>query len=268
MSRIEEALEKATKLKTSTQRGNLKVFKEVEPIEVSNHRLVTITQPDSPISEEYKKLKSIIIRATKADFLNTIMVTSAVDNEGKSLTAINLAVSLAQEIDHSILLVDADLRKPLIHEYLGIKPRYGLSEYLTKDMDISEVLIKTGIGNLVLLPAGSRAQNPVELISSEKMRLLVKEIKHRYMDRYVIIDTPPVLPFAETIPLASYVDGIIFVVKEGHAQRKVIKDALNLVKGSNILGVVFNAVTAESLDGYYYHYYKNYYMEAPTISRG
>ncbi len=264
MSRIEEALEKANKLRDAeiTKKAELlndKDIKSPEAINVNNPYLVTLTQPHSPVAEEYRKLKSVVIKATKADFLNTIMISSAIDNEGKSLTALNLAISLAQEIDHSILLVDADLRKPMIHEYLGIKTKHGLSDYLTENIDISEILVKTGIGNLRIIPAGNRTKNPVELLSSEKMKSLINELKHRYVNRYIILDTPPVLHFAEAITLSSYVDGIIFVVKEGYAQRNIIKDAVNLFKDSNILGVVFNSVSSENLDGHYSRYYRGYY---------
>jgi Mrp family chromosome partitioning ATPase len=91
------------------------------------------------------------------------------------------------------------------------------------------------------------------------MKSLINELKHRYVDRYIILDTPPILPFAEAITLSSYVDGIIFVVKEGYAQRNIIKDAVNLYKDSNILGVVFNSVSSENLDGHYSRYYRGYY---------
>jgi exopolysaccharide/PEP-CTERM locus tyrosine autokinase len=263
MSKIEEALEKAAKLRESASLKKTPPFREinrdVKPVEVKNPYVVTITQPDSPIAEEYKKLKSIIIRQTKENFLNTIMVTSAIDNEGKTLTAVNLAVSLAQEIDHSILLIDADLRKPMIHEYFGVTTKYGLLEYLTQDIDVSEILIKTGIGNLVIIPAGQKSKNPVELLSSEKMKSLVNELKHRYIDRYVILDTPPLLPFAESIAICSYVDGVVFVVREGYAQLKAIDEAIGLVKDMNILGIVFNSVSNENLDKHYYSRYRRYY---------
>jgi exopolysaccharide/PEP-CTERM locus tyrosine autokinase len=261
MSKLEEALEKANKLRElSTAAGKdrskkLDIFKKVEPIRVNNRYIITINQPESPITEEYRRFKSMLIRETKADFLNTIMITSAIDSEGKSLTAINLAITLAQEIDHSILLIDSDLRKPTIHEYLGVEYKYGLSDYLTKDIEVSEILIKTGIGKLVLLPAGQTVKNPVELLSSEKMKALIKELKQRYMDRYVIIDTPPILPFADAIALGSFVDGIVFVIKEGYAQKKSIEEALNLIKNFNILGVVFNDVSTANLDGHYSRYY-------------
>jgi exopolysaccharide/PEP-CTERM locus tyrosine autokinase len=261
MSKIEDALEKANELRGSSalnEGRKLDAFKGIETEEINNHCLVTITQPDTQIAEEYRRLKSMLIRETKADFLNTIMITSSLDAEGKTLTATNLAITLAQEIDHSILLIDADLRKPRIHEYLGIKNGYGLSDYLTQDIDISEVLIKTGIGNLVVLPAGHAVNNPVELLSSEKMKSLIKDLKHKYMDRYIIIDTPPILHFADAIAIGSLVDGIIFVVMEGRTQKKTIENALNLIKDLNVLGLVFNNVREENLDGHYSHYYYGY----------
>ncbi len=261
MSKLEEALEKANQLRKAppASAGKLDVFKTVTPVaSISNEHLVTITQPDSSVTEEYRKLKSMLIRATKENFLNTIMVTSSIDGEGKSITAINLAITLAQEIDHTILLIDTDLRKPQVHEYLGIKPKYGLSDYLMRDIDITDILIKTGIGNLVVLPAGNRVKNPVELLSSAKMQELIKELKHRYIDRYIILDTPPIVPFAETIAISSYVDGVLFVIKEGHAQKKIIENAMNIMQDLNVLGIVFNGANAENLDGHYssYYYYK------------
>ena len=260
MSKLEEALEKANKLRESGHIDKVcktVVAKESVPVEVTNQHIVTITQPYSPIAEEYRKLKSMILRKTKKDFLNTIMITSAIAGEGKSVTAINLAVTLAQAIDHSILLIDADLRKPRLHEYLGIENEYGLSDYLAGDMDLSEVMIKTGIGKLALIPAGSSVDNPLELLASEKMKALIKEVKQRYKDRYVIIDTPPILTFSESISIGANVDGIVFLVKEGCAPKRMIEEALNMIKGLNLLGIVFNGVEHAQLDEQYSRYYKD-----------
>lgn len=261
MSKIEDALEKAGKLRKSTVPGKSMVsdmFEAIEPGNINNHCLVTITRPDTQIAEEYRRLKSMLIRETKADFLNMIMITSSIDSEGKTLTATNLAITLAQEIDHSILLVDADLRKPRIHDYLGFENKYGLSDYLTQGMDISEVLVKTGIGNLVVLPAGRAVNNPVELLSSEKMKSLMRDLKHKYMDRYIIIDTPPILHFADAIAIGSLIDGVVFVVMEGRTQKKMIENALHLIKDLNVLGLVFNNVREVNLDGHYSKYYYGY----------
>lgn len=266
MSRIEEALEKANKLRgvhnseaTAEKTASAPVddvFKTEPPISVDNPYLVTVTEPDSPVAEEYRKLKSMVVNITKrGNFQNTLMVTSTIGGEGKSLTALNLAITLSQEYDHTVLLVDADLRQPSIHRYLGMDPQKGLSDCLSNGKDIGSVLVKTGIGKLVVLPSGSRVSNPVELLSSNKMKELVKELKHRYADRYIIIDTPPVLPFAEAHAIGSVVDGVIFVVKERHASLNNIKDALGMFKHANILGVVYNDVDIERVDNYYQYYY-------------
>jgi protein-tyrosine kinase len=258
MSKIVDALEKVSKLRdVKNIKGDdeIKTPGNVMPSKFNNHHLVTINEPNSPVSEEYRRLKTMLIRDTKQEFLNTIMITSAVDSEGKTLTSINLAVTMAQELDHSVLLIDADLRKPRIHNYLGIDYKYGLTDYLREDMDISDALIKTGIENLVLLPAGKPVSNPVELLSSEKMKSLLKEVKNRYSDRYVIIDTPPLLPFADALVLGVFIDAVLFVIKEGGAQKKLIDNAMVLIQDLKVLGVVFNAVRQENLDGHYSHYY-------------
>lgn len=262
MSKIEEALEKAFKLREMPAAPKINKAKTVSaraPLNELNTHIVTLTDPGSPVAEEYRRLKSMIIRETKSDFLNTIMITSAVEGEGKTLTSINTAVTMAQEIDHNILLIDADLRKPMVCEYLGIEYKYGLSDYLVGDFDLSDVLVRTGIGNLVVLPAGKIPDNPVELISSQKMKNLIKELKQRYMDRYIIIDTPPLLSFAEAISIGSFVDGIVFVIKNGKAQKKAIDNALNLLKNLNVLGIVFNSVSSANEDEYASRY--GYYYE-------
>jgi receptor protein-tyrosine kinase/non-specific protein-tyrosine kinase len=277
MSRIENILAKANKLKEGQvgQRAvnnnapapapAVKLPQDVFSVEtalhVENPCLVTITDPGCPISEEYKKLKSMVMKLTNSGrLLNTIMVTSTVAGEGKSITALNLAVTLAQEYDHTVLLVDTDLRKPSATNYLGIQSRLGLSDCLTRDIDAGEALVKTGIGKLVVLPAGKSVDNPVELLSSGKMQTFVKELKNRYQDRYVIFDTPPVLSFAEAHSLGSIVDGVIFVVREGTASMPNIKEALNLLKNANILGIVYNSVEINRFDSHYrYGAYNNRY---------
>lgn len=282
MSKIEEILEKATRLRqqgggsmaapaeakrtaspatpaSPLAGADLGPYKTEHRLDEVNPFLVTVIQPQSPIAEEYKKLKSVIIKLTTGDqFLNTIMVTSTLKGEGKSITSLNIAVALAQEYDHTVLLVDADLRRPSIHRYLGISNDQGLSDCLINGVDVGSVLVKTGIGRLSILPAGSPVQNPVELISSSRMKEFIQELKHRYPDRYVIIDTPPVLHFAEAYSIASEVDGVIFVVREGQVPAAHLKEAIGLLKGANILGVVYNDVEVNRYSSYHYYTYKNY----------
>lgn len=229
---------------------------------LGNQLLVTANAPDSFMAEEYRKLKEVLISKTRTrdSFRNTIMITSALMGEGKTLTSLNLAISLAQEHDHTVLLVDADLRRPSCARYLGLENTTGLSEYLNEGLDLSKLLIKTGIGKLVFLPAGTPTNNPGELFSSQRMRDLIVELKHRYKDRYIIIDTPPVLPFAETRTVGSIADGVVLVVREGHTSLDNVKDAMEALRNSDILGVLYNnAEVKMTLSNYsYYSYYKHY----------
>ena len=211
------------------------------------------------MAEEYRKLKSILMKLTKADpFRNMLMVTSSISSEGKSITSLNLALTLAQDYDHTVLLVDADLRKPSLHEYLGIEPRIGLSECLLEGINIKNALVKTDIGKLTLLPAGKGILNPAEVFSAEYVRKVLLEIKHRYPDRYIVIDTPPVLPFAETRTLSAVVDGVVLVVKEGAVPLRQITETIECLKGTCILGIVYNEATVEKQSEHSYYYRRSY----------
>jgi len=232
----------------------------IDPATVNRH-LVSITDPYSTAAEEYRKLRAKILRATESNYLNTIMVTSSQAGEGKSMTAINLAVTIAQEIDHTVLLVDADLRRSSIHTYLGIKPKAGLSDFLESRAELSDIMIKTGIGKLVLLPAGNPPKNPSELISSERMRILIRELKFRYRDRYIIIDSSPLLMTADALSLCEYADGIIFVVQADRTTMKAATQAAALLKGHNVLGTVFNDVPKHLAKNLYPYYYNSKYSE-------
>lgn len=275
MSRIEKALEKAVKMRESTKGPvsvdsidavdnqavpplpRFEVKEAVIDISLVDKHLVCITEPHSPAAEQYKKLRIRLLNATKNNFLNTIMITSSDIGEGKSITAINLAAAMANVIDHTVLLVDADLRNPYIHKYLGIEPEYGLSDYLSGKAALADILIKTGIGKLVLLPAGNPTENPAELLSSDKMKMLVHEMKLRYKDRYIIFDSSPLLVIADSLSLSSFMDGIVFVIQAERTSEKIAAQALSLINGSNILGIVFNNMqqyAAKSLYPYYYSY--------------
>lgn len=280
MSRIEKALEKASQLRqqgtpsqpasgissqtddtVSSVRSEGEYPVQQKSIAVSNPVLVSATDPDSPIAEEYRKLKSLLVGMVRQNqFGNVIMVTSAVAGEGKSITAINLALSLAQEMDHTVLLIDADLRKPSVHKYLGLEIDAGLAEVLEERADIKNTLHHTGVGKLVVMPAGSPKLNPVELFSSQRMAQLILDIKHRYHDRFVIIDTPPILPFAETRTLSRLVDGVIFVVKERLASLASITEAVAALEGARKLGIVYNEAEISISDDRYGNYYNQYYQ--------
>lgn len=279
MSKIEEALKKAASsrsplkkaiLDSSQQRrsnersgepkvsvaGRITALLDVVPLKITNLMLATAREEKTAVVEEYNKLRSSLIALTKGNkFLNTILLTSTVSEEGKSMTALNLAISLAKEHDHTVLLVDTDLRRPSIHKYLDIEPEVGLVHCLRDNLPIEKALIKTGVGKLVVLPAGEAVKDPVDMLSSNRMKAIVQELKERYPERYVIFDTPPALPFADAGVLAGIVDATLFVVREGKAKQEDLLKTLEDFKDHNLLGVIYNdAHTLLKNQSYYYYY--------------
>ncbi|WP_321371007.1 XrtA-associated tyrosine autokinase [uncultured Desulfuromusa sp.] len=278
MSRIEDAIKKASSSRNSPTEeridlsiesrsvkrpnrknsvvGRINTLLDVVPIKITNLMIATARDEETAVVEEYNKLRSTIISLTEGDtFLNTIMVTSTVSEEGKSMTALNLAISLAKEHDHTVLLVDTDLRRPSVHKYLDLKPDFGLVHCLRDNLPIEKALIKTGVGKLVVLPAGDAVKDPVDMLSSNRMKEIVRELKLRYPERYVIFDTPPALPFADAGVLAGIVDATLFVVREGKAKVEDIVKTLDDFKEQRLLGVVYNdAHTFLKSHGYDYYY--------------
>jgi len=274
MSRIEEALSKATLRQSgapqpeawssfSRETGALPPPTPIDPTRLSEEKLVVLKDPSSPEAEEFRKLKESLVKTITGPgtFNNVILITSAHHGEGKSLVTANLAISLAQEYDHTVMVVDADLRLPSCHRYLDVKPERGLADCLTGGLDLCNALIKTGIGKLVLLPAGKQAvKNPLELFSSNSMRRLMTEMKQRYPDRILLIDTPPVLLFAETRTLADLADGVILVVREGESSLEDVQECLTLLN-NKVLGLVYNATDYVQPSGYYRDYSYSSYLE-------
>jgi exopolysaccharide/PEP-CTERM locus tyrosine autokinase len=257
MSKIEEALEKADKLR-QRQLVDEEVLSSAseytEHFSARNEFIITPEKSELPVAEEYRRLKSILIRQTKSDFKNLIMITSAVEGEGKTITSINLAIAFAREIDHSVLLLDADLRNPMIDKYLGLECPHGLYDYLTSSMNISDVIYKTDLPHLKILPAGKKTDRAAELLASNKMKTLMQDLKKKFMDRYIIVDTPPVETFADAIILGSYVDAVLMVIKERGVKQKTIQEALDQLKSFNLLGVVYNHASTSVLNGRYSKY--------------
>lgn len=223
--------------------------------ELRRHRIIT-GNDDNSVREEYKILRTQILQRTQPEQKNTLMVTGPQPNEGKTLTAINLAISLSQEVDKTVLLVDADLRYPSVHKCLGFPSGPGLVDYLAGNASIPELLVHPqGLDKLIILPGGRAVAGAAELISSPMMGKLVKELKYFYPDRYVIFDLPPVLSYADPLAFAPFVDGIILVVEMGKTARDDIQKAVDLFKDYPILGLVLNKVDNRDRECYYYCYY-------------
>jgi exopolysaccharide/PEP-CTERM locus tyrosine autokinase len=204
-----------------------------------DNRLVAFFD-DSPIAEQYKILRTQILCKTGKERLYTLLVTSAGDSEGKSLTAANLAISIAKEVEHTVLLVDADMKKPSLHRLFGIEPAVGLSEYLLGNASLSDLFVNPGIDKLIMLLGRHKATNSAEIIGSPAMKNLIHEIKHRYQDRYIIFDAPPVIGSADTLILSQYVDGVILVAAYDETPKAQIEKALELLEATNLLGTVIN----------------------------
>jgi len=267
MSRIEDALAKAAGLHTSSAKGGgkkkkhskavgshpLKEREEGRSVRLSEETMVVVNEPFSPMAEEFRKLKEALVKMTKRErFDNLIAVTSATPGEGKSMTSINLAATLAREFDHTALLIDADLRRPSVHKYLNLGSKKGLSDCLREGLDVGDLLVRTEYGKLTVLPAGTLIPNPVEFFTSDAMRQIFLELKNRYPDRYIIIDTPPVLPFAETRSIASIADGVVLVVKEGQPTLDQIQETIEALE-NKVLGIVYNGAHLQDRSTYYYY---------------
>jgi len=227
--------------------------------------LITFHQPQSVEAEQFKKLRSNILLPPGGNQPpKSILVTSATPGEGKSFISANLAVCIAQNLDDHVLLIDCDLRNPTIHSILGYDKVPGLSEYLTKGVSLSSLLLKTAIDKLTILPGGALPENPSELLSSEQMSLLIKEVEKKYKDRYILIDSPPANLTAETKAISKLVDGILIVVNYGSASHKLVKTLIKTVEKDKILGVVANRFDFQKTG--YYHYAK-YHRRKKTYGK-
>jgi capsular exopolysaccharide synthesis family protein len=213
---------------------------------------------DKNLWEAYKLLRTHILHRTKREHRNTLMLTGPLPNEGKSLTAINLAIAISQKVGQTVLLVDCDLRNPAIHRYLDLPSGPGLMDFLTSGYPIAECLVHPeGLADLVVLPAGSSTTTSAELLSSPRMLDLVRELKHFYPDRYVLFDLPPLL-YADSLAFAPLVDGIILVVESGKTPREEILHSMDLLKEFPVLGFVLNKIDAKPSS---YEYYQQYVTE-------
>ncbi|MGA1795431.1 MAG: GumC family protein [bacterium] len=219
--------------------------------------LVTVHQPQSNAAESYKGLRTAIIFSSPTANKKTLLVTSAGPSEGKSLTVSNLAVTMAQA-DSRILLIDADLRKPRIHEIFGLNKGIGLSNLLVEESRLEEVVRKTDIPNLEIITCGHLPPNPAELLGSQTMRDMIELLKERY-DK-ILFDTCPVLAITDAVILSAMVDEVVLVIKEGKTSRDMTARAMEQLRDvrANLLGAVLNDIRMGQQSYYQYYYYSSY----------
>ena len=219
--------------------------------------IVMLSAPDSADAETFKVLRGQILFPKDRKVPRSMLVTSTFPAEGKTYVASNLATALAMSIDDYVLAIDADLRRPRLHNMFGYSKVKGLHDYLVGNAPLDELIIKTGIDKLSVLPAGKPPRNPTELVSSNMMVKFLEEVKELNQDRFIIIDSPPSSVTAESKFLAQQVDGIIFVVMANKTPRKDIEKAIDNLGREKILGIVFNGY--EQVRKSYYRYYDRYY---------
>lgn len=254
MSKIEKALHKAA---SERNKGSAKPNKDnitqapsytktlvqstmsIELLE--RERLLGGTE-ENELRDNINILRTQILQKTRSMGWTTIMVTSPNPSVGKTTIAINLAISIARDLNHTALLVDTCLHRPAIAKRLGFEGLSGLSDYLQHNTPLENLLVNPGIEKLVLLPTGEQVKDSAELLGSTAMKKLVSELKHRYADRYIIFDAPHIIGISDALVCSEYVDAILLVVGDSETKKDDLEKTLELLANRNVIGIVLNKV--------------------------
>lgn len=216
--------------------------------------IISYNDPKSVISEQYRAIRTNIEYSNVDQNTKTILVTSSDKNEGKTTTVSNLAVSFAN-LNKKVLLIDCDLRNASIHKMFKINNIYGLTDILAKDRAVDKCIQETELENLYVLTAGATPPNPAEILSSEKMKNLIEDLKNIY--DYIFIDTPPIGLVTDAGVLSSFIDGVVLVVKSESVEKKYLEETKKKLDAvdARILGAILNSYKSEQKDYNYYSYY-------------
>ncbi|MCG5535542.1 XrtA-associated tyrosine autokinase [Ectothiorhodospira mobilis] len=249
-------------------------YTELNLARLKEEGFVTADASRNPVSEEFRMIKRPLLAnafGQGADLVrngNLVMVTSARSGEGKTFTVINLAISIAMEMDKTVLLVDADVGRSRVHEILGTPMGPGLIDLLLdRDLDVGDVMIKTNIPKLRVIPMGRYHPHSNELLASRDMERLAQELAQRYPDRMVIFDSPPLLLTSEAVVLAGLLGQIVFVVESSRTLQGAVKDALSMLDTSKPIGLVLNKMRnpfGGRYAGYGYGYGYGYHHDEPA----
>lgn len=242
-----------------------KHFVQLDLARMAAAGFITPDQPTTRQSEEFQHIKRRLLGNMVPGMLpegrpaNLILITSSVPGEGKTFTSTNLTMSIAMEVDHTVLAVDTDIMKRDLSKVFGVVDRPGLFDLLSDPrLRLQDLLVRTSIPNLVLLPAGNRREGSTELLASIRMRELTDEIAIRYHDRVVLFDSPPVLATTTATALAPFVGQIILVAEAGNTKHETIKEALQRLDRVRITGVILNKSKQNATPSY--DYYGSYYQ--------
>jgi len=252
MSRIKDALQKARLERPETEAGlpsqpkppvagfpHARVINYSEP-SVVQHKILTYPFVDNDLNERFRLLRTKIVSATQQTDDRTFLITSTQNQEGKTFTAINLAITFAREVDHKVLLVDINVKNPSVLKYLGIDEQPGLLDCLHDNVPLSDMLICPGIERLLLLPLGCGRLKSAELLRSRKTCEVLQEMKRRNPDLYIILDGPALTDGVDAIVLSDFIDQTLFVVEHGVVKHNKLAAAVGHLSKDKILGAVFN----------------------------
>jgi succinoglycan biosynthesis transport protein ExoP len=260
MGKITEALKKVTDERICRIQKKPQMQYVVQKIKGTKiaEQIISFHDATSPLGEQYKILRTNIQSLNAAENYKTFVLTSSINGEGKTVTAINLAMAMACGLNNkSILLIDADMRKGKVSQYLGLNGSLGLSDVLKGRAEVDSVLLNPNVDNLAVLLAGKTPKNPAELLGSKKMPSLLAALKGRF--DYIFIDSPPVMPLTDACILGAITDGVILIVQAGRTQRGVVKSAENRLyqARAKTLGCVMTNVEYH-LPQYLYRYIQEY----------
>jgi len=240
-------------------RKEIKLFDRL----LAANMMVPGSDVDQDILDDYRRVKRPLVanavgkNKSMVERGNLILVTSSIPGEGKTYTSVNLALSIAQEMDVTVLLVDCDAAKQGVSRLLGLEREVGLVDVLENDdLSIADVLLQTDIPNLRVVSAGKQSKYITELLTSHRMATLVSEMTNRYSDRIIIFDGPPLLPAPQTQILAGLVGQVVFVVEAGKTPQSLVTEALEMIPEEQATGIVMNK--NEGLSGRGSHYYGYY----------
>ena len=233
----------------------------------NNEELITHTMPKGSVSEAFRTIRTNIFFASFDTPKKLISITSALPEEGKTLLAANLAVSIAHA-DKKVLLIDADMRRPRLHKIFNQKRTPGLSNIvMAEDIEgaIGDVTRKLPISGLDMICSGDIPHNPNELLGSQKLKSIIDLVSERY--DYILFDSPPILSVSDSVVLTNRLDGAIFVINTEETEKNALKQALEAIPNEKVLGLVLNSINIER-DGYYYRYYYQYYYSYEDQDQG
>ncbi len=223
---------------------------QLNPIHLEGNRIVAQNTND-PTSCIFDTLRTQVLQKMEENSWRTIAIISPTPASGKSLVAINLAISIAKQPHKTAMLVDLDLRRPRIAEYLGIKQEKSFNDFLKGDIELSEIMVNPGIPQLTIIPTNKPVKQSSENLSSKLIQNLIVELKERYDSRIVLFDLPPILSADDAMVLLPQVDCVLLVIGNGLHTELEINETMRLLAKSNILGVVVNKAEVE-LRSYYY----------------